>query len=60
MAHLFIGHLVEYLCRGGILLAQSLGKAAINLAVFFLGEDRKSKDLPFGEIEKSLHVDLVT
>ena len=42
------------------MLAQSLGKAAINLAVFLFGEDRKSKDLPFGEIDKSFHVDLVT
>jgi hypothetical protein len=37
----------------------SLGKAAIDLAVFFFREDRESKDLPFGEIDKSLHVDLV-
>ena len=60
MAHLFIGHLVEDLCRGRILLAQSLGKAAINLAVFLFREDCESKDLPFGEIDKPLHVALVT
>ena len=52
MAHLFIGNLVEDLCRGRISLAQPLGKAAINLAVFLFIEDRKSKDLPFGEIDK--------
>src|ERR1700730_7497015 len=49
MAHLFISHLVEDLCRGRILLAQSLGKAAINLTGFLFREDRKSKDLPFQE-----------
>ena len=60
MAHLLVGHLVEDLCRGRILLAQSLGKAAINLAVFLFREDRKSKDLPLGEIDKALHGALVT
>ncbi len=60
MAHLFIGHFVENLRGGRVLLAQSLGKAAIDLAVFFFGGDRESKDLLFGEIGKSLHGDLVT
>jgi hypothetical protein len=41
------------------LLAKSLGKAAINLAVFLFREDCESKDLPFREIDKTLHVALV-
>jgi hypothetical protein len=59
MAHLLVGHLVEDLCRGRILLAQSLGKAAIDLAVFFSEKIARAKDLPFGEIDKSLHVALL-
>jgi hypothetical protein len=59
MVYLLVRHLVEDLCRGRILFAQTLGKATIDLVVFFLRGDRESKYLLFGEIGKSHHVDLV-
>jgi hypothetical protein len=58
MAHLLVRHLVEDLRRSRILFAQTLGKAAIDLAVFFLRGDSESKYLLFGKIGKSHHVDL--
>jgi hypothetical protein len=51
--------IVEDLCRSRIMFAQTLGKASIDLAVFFLRGDPESKYLLFGEIGKSHHVDLV-
>ena len=37
--HFFLGHLVEHLGRGGELLAQALGEAAVDAAVLFLVGD---------------------
>jgi hypothetical protein len=58
MAHLLFGHLLEDLCRCGISLVQSLGKAAIDLAVLLFGRNRESKHFLFREIAKTFHIGL--
>ncbi len=55
MAHLLVGHLVEHLGGGRILLAQALGEAAIDAAVLVLVGDRERQDFLFGEIGETFH-----
>ena len=52
VAHLLVGHLVEHLGRGGELLAQALGEAAIDAAVLFLVGDGERQDFLFGSSAK--------
>ena len=55
MVHLLLGHLVEDLGGGRILLAQTLGETAIDAAVFFLIGDRKRQNFLLGEVGKAFH-----
>src|SRR5262249_2653102 len=50
MAHLLVRHLVEHLCRGREVLAQSLRKAAIDAAVLLLIGDGERENLLLGQI----------
>src|SRR5262249_17977641 len=54
MAHLLLGHLVEYLGRGGIVLPQALGEPAIDPAVLLLVGDGAGEDFPLGKLGKTL------
>ena len=55
MARLLVGHLVEHLGGGRVLLAQALGKAAVDPAVLVLIGDRERQDFLFGEIGETFH-----
>ena len=53
--HFLFGHLVEYLCGGRELLAQTFGKTAIDAAILFLVGDGEGQNFLLAEIGKSFH-----
>jgi hypothetical protein len=59
MVHLLFRHLVEDLGGGGILGAQSFGKAAVDPAVLLLVGDGEREDFLLGKLGKALHVGLI-
>ena len=55
VANFLLGHLLEHLGGGGILLAQAVGEAAIDAAVFFLVGNCKREDLLLGQVGETFH-----
>ena len=55
VVHLLLGHLVEDLGRGGELLAQAFGEAAIDAAVLFLIGDGQRQHFLLGQVGKLFH-----
>ncbi len=55
VVHFFVGHLVEDLGRGRILLAQALGEAAIDTAVLFLVGDGQRQHFLLAQLGEFLH-----
>src|SRR5260221_10519535 len=55
VADFFFRHFIEYLGGGGILLAQTIGEAAIDAAVFLFIGDRKREDFLLGQIGETFH-----
>jgi hypothetical protein len=53
-----VRHLIKDLGGGGIVLAQSLCKAAVDAAVLFLIGDSECEDLLLTELGEGLHVGL--
>ena len=58
VAHLLVRHLLEYLGRGAVPLAQALREAAIDAAVLFFVADREREDFLLAEVGEALHVGL--
>jgi hypothetical protein len=56
VVHLLLGHLVEDLGRGGVLLVQALSKSAIDAVVLLLVGYGQREDFLFGELGKAFHV----
>ena len=55
VVHFLFSHLVEYLCRGRELLAQTFRKTAIDTAILFFVGDGESQNFLFAEIGKPFH-----
>ena len=55
MAALFLGHLLEQLCRIRITLGEVFGEAHVDAAVFLLRGDRDRQHFALGQIGEILH-----
>ena len=55
MAALFLGHLLEQLCRVRVALGEVFGEGHVDAAVFLFRGDRDGQHFALGEIGKVLH-----